>query len=111
VSGLYTTRNQVEEIRLKNGWRRRANDKDLLAEIKAMTFALTKQALLKEVVRYYNRGLLRTYLRIKYRYNARDDDVRDAIATLDILKTDSRRKGPNKGRKEGEFIILRPDWL
>jgi hypothetical protein len=42
ASGLYTTRNQVEEIRLKNGWRRRANDKDQLVKIKAVTFALTK---------------------------------------------------------------------
>jgi hypothetical protein len=32
-------------------------------------------------------------LRIKYRYNARKDDVRDAIITLNTRDTKSRRKG------------------
>ena len=82
-----------------------------MAEMRAVTFTLTKQALYEGVVRCYGRGLLRTYLRIKYRYNACEDDVRDAIVTLDTPGTESRRKGPNKGRKGGEFITLRPDWL
>jgi len=111
AQGIPTTRNQVEEIRLKNGWRRRANNEDQLAEMRAETFALTKQALHEGVVRCYGRGLLRTYLRIKYRHTAREDDVRDAIATLDIPGTESRRKGPDKGRKGGEFITPGPDWL
>jgi hypothetical protein len=79
--------------------------------MRAETFALTKQALHEGVVRCYGRGLLRTYLRIKYRHNAREDDVRDAIATLDTPGTESRRKGPDKGRKESEFITPGPDWL
>jgi hypothetical protein len=54
------TRNQVEEIRLKNGWWRRANNEDQLAEVRAETFALTKQALHEGVVRCYGRGLLST---------------------------------------------------
>jgi hypothetical protein len=103
AQGIPTTRKQVEEIRLKNGWRRRANNEDQLAEMRAETFALTKQALHEGVVRCYGRGLLRTYLHIKYRHNAREDDVRDAIATLDIPGTESRRKGPDKGRKGGEL--------
>jgi hypothetical protein len=111
AQGIPTTRNQVEEIRLRHGWRRRANNDDQLAEIRAVTFALTKQALQEEVVRCYGRGLLRTYLRIKYRHNAREDDVRDAITTLNTRGTESRRKGPDKGRKGGEFIIPGPDWL
>jgi hypothetical protein len=56
-------------------------------------------------------SFLRTYLRIKYRHNAREDDVRDAIATLDIPGTESRRKGPDKGRQREEFITPGPDWL
>jgi hypothetical protein len=79
--------------------------------MRAEIFALTKQALHEGVVRYYGRGLLRTYLRVKYQHHAREDDVRDAIITLDISETKSRRKGPNKGRKGGEFIIPGPDWL
>jgi hypothetical protein len=75
------------------------------------TFALTKQALHEKVVRCYNRGLLRIYLRVKYQYYAREDDVRNAITILDILETESRRKGPDKRRKRGEFIIFGPDWL
>jgi hypothetical protein len=62
-------------------------------------------------VRCYSKGLLRIYLRVKYQYYAREDDVRDAIITLDISGTESRRKGPDKRRKGGEFIILGPDWL
>jgi hypothetical protein len=62
-------------------------------------------------VRYYNKGLLRTYLRVKYQYHAREDDVRNAIITLDILGTESRRKSPDKRRKGGEFITPRPNWL
>jgi hypothetical protein len=50
--------------------------------MRAVTFALTKQAFHEGVVRCYSRGLLRTYLRIKYRHNAREDDVRDTFITL-----------------------------
>src|SRR5436305_5843405 len=111
ATGLSTTHNQIKEIRLSHGWRRRADNDDQLAEMRVETFALIKQALHDGVVRCYGRGLLRTYLRIKYRHNAREDDVRDAIATLDIPGTESRRKGPDKGRKGGEFITPGPDWL
>jgi hypothetical protein len=38
AQGISTTRNQVEEIRLKNGWRRRANNEEQLAEMRALTF-------------------------------------------------------------------------
>ena len=85
ATGLSTTRSQIKEIRLSHGWRRRA---DQAAEMRAETFALIKQSLHEGVVRCYGRGLLRTYLRIKYRHNAREDDVRDAIATLDIPGTE-----------------------
>ena len=36
--GIPITRNQVEEIRLTHGWRRRANNDDQLAEARALTF-------------------------------------------------------------------------
>jgi hypothetical protein len=63
------------------------------------------------VVRCYDRGLLRTYLRVTHRRQARDDDVRDALSTLDTAGTESRRKGPNKSREGGEYITPGPDWL
>jgi hypothetical protein len=109
ATGLATTQRQVKRIRLANGWRRRANNDDQLAEMRAQTFALTKEALQEGVVRCYGRGLLRTYLRIKYQHHAREDDVRDALTTLDTRETESRRKGPDKGRKGGEFITPGPD--
>jgi hypothetical protein len=109
ATGLATTQRQVKRIRLANGWRRRANNDDQLAEMRAQTFALTKEALQEGVVRCYGRGLLRTYLRIKYQHHAREDDVRDALTTLDTRGTESRRKGPDKGRKGGEFITPGPD--
>src|SRR2546421_10620839 len=74
--------------------------------MRAAIFTLTKQVLHEGVVRCYGRGLLWTYLRIKCRHNAREDDVRDALATLDIPGKESRRKGPDKDRKGGEFIAL-----
>ena len=111
ATGLTTIYRQIKRVRLANRWRRRANNDNQLAEKRAETFALTKQALHKGVVRCYGRGLLKTYLRIKYQHNAREDDVRDAIATLDNPGTESRRKGPDKGRKGGEFITPGPDWL
>jgi hypothetical protein len=78
--------------------------------MRAETFALIKQALHDGVVCCYGRGLRRTYLRIRYRYNAREDDVRDTIAALDIPATESHRKGPDKAREGGEFITPGPDW-
>jgi hypothetical protein len=42
AQGIPTTRNQVEKIRLRHGWRRRANNDDQLAKIRAVIFALTK---------------------------------------------------------------------
>jgi hypothetical protein len=49
------------------------------------------------------------YLCIKYRYNTREDNVRNTIIIFNIPGTESRREGPNKGRKGGEFVIPGPD--
>ena len=111
AQGLPTTRNQVEEIRLAHGWLRRRNDHTQLADARAETFALVKQALQQGTVRCYGRGLLRTYLRVVYHHQAREDDVRDALAALDVVGTESRRRGPDKRHKGGEFITPGPDWL
>ncbi len=74
-SGIFTTRNQVEEIRLAQGWRRRGFDENQLATKRAETFALVSQALQKGESRCYGRRLLKTYLQIKFHHNARDDDI------------------------------------
>jgi hypothetical protein len=79
AQGIPTTANQVQVVRLANGWRRRANDDDQLAQSRSETFAMVDQALKQGEVRCYGRGLLRTYLRVKFRHNAREDDVRDAL--------------------------------
>jgi hypothetical protein len=109
TAGLATTQRQIKRIRLANSWRRRANNNNQLAKIRAEIFTLTKQALHEKVVRYYNRGLLRTYLRVKYQHYDQENDIRKAIIIFNILKIKSRRKSLNKRRKKGEFIILRPD--
>ena len=54
---------------------------------------------------------MRTYLRVAHHHHAREDDVRDALAMLDAAGTTSRRKGPNRRHKGGEFITPGPDWL
>ena len=46
AQGISTTRNQVEEIRLKDGWRRRANNEEQLAEMRALTFTMNVPNLL-----------------------------------------------------------------
>jgi hypothetical protein len=60
-------------------------------------------------VRCYGRGLLRTYLSVKFHYNARDDDVRDAFIALDSADVQSRQKKLNKRQKDGEYITPGPD--
>ena len=91
AQGLPTTRNQVREIRLAHSWRRRNDNDSQSANLRQETFTLVEQALRQGVVRCYGRGLLRAYLRIKFRHNAREDDVRDALAMLDAAGTESFR--------------------
>ena len=111
ASGIPTTHRQVKRIRLTQGWRRRGNTDDQLADSRAKTFALVKSVLHQGVARCYGRGLLRTYLRVAHGHQARDDDVRDALSTLDTAGTESRRKGPNKSRQGGEYITPGPEAL
>jgi hypothetical protein len=111
AQGIPTTRNQVKEIRLANNWRRRGNDDAQLANARSETFALVAQALQQGEVRCCGRRLLRTYLSVKVRHNARDDDVRDALIALDPAGVQSRQRGPDKRQKDGEYITPGPDWL
>lgn len=53
--GIPTTQNQVKDIRLAHGWRRRANDNEQLAQNRAETFALVRQALQQGECRCYDR--------------------------------------------------------
>lgn len=109
--GIPTTQNQVKDIRLAHGWRRRAYDDEQLAQNRAETFALVTQTLQQGECRCYGRELSKTYLRIKFSHNARDDNVRDALSHLDEIGTSSRRPGPKKNHKRGEYITPGPDWL
>lgn len=109
--GIPTTQNQVKDIRWAHGWRRRAYDDEQSAQKRAETFALVEQVLQQGECRCYGRELLRTYLRVKFSHNARDDDVRDALSHLDEKGTKSRRPGPKKNHKRGEYITPGPDWL
>jgi hypothetical protein len=111
TQGIPTTQSQVKKVRLAHGWRRRANNDDQLATARAETFTLVEQALQQGEARCYGRGLFRTYLQVKYHHNAREDDVRDALATLDAVGVESRRKGTDKRQKGGEYITPGPDWL
>lgn len=66
TQGIFTTANQVKEIRSAQGWRRRANNEEQLAQKREETFTLIKQALQQGECRCYGRGLLKTYLRVKF---------------------------------------------
>jgi hypothetical protein len=110
-SGTPTTRNQVKRIRLAHDWRRRGDNDDQLAASRAETFSLVKQALQQGAVRCYGRGMFRTFLRVRYQHQAREDDVRDALAELDAVGTEARRKGPKKTPHGTEFVTNGPDFL
>jgi hypothetical protein len=101
--GITTTRNQVEEVRLAHGWRRRGGNDGQLAISRAETFSSVEEAL-QQGMRCYGRGLLRAFLRVKYRHQAREDDVRDALAQLDPAG-----RGPTKDTKAES--LLHPDLI
>jgi len=109
AQGLSTTRNQVEEIRLSQGWRRRHRG-NAVAEARAETFARVQAALQEGACRCYGRRFLQSYLRLNG-HIAREDDVRDALAHFDPQGTEARRRGPSRRQPGGEFIVPGPDFL
>jgi hypothetical protein len=110
--GLQTTPNQVKEIRLKNNWRRRAANAEQMNIHRTETFARV-EALLKEgSIRQSGREFVQITLRVEQHYQAREDDVRDALKAFDPKGTEARKPGPRKRRKRGgEYIVRGPDWL
>jgi len=110
AQGLHLSAIQVRSLRLANGWRRRTVDDTELADQRTETFARVRAALNEGTCRSYGRGLLQSYLRVQG-FIAREDDVRDAIAFHDAQGTQARRRGPDKHRKDGEFITPGPDFL
>jgi hypothetical protein len=110
IQGLHTSARQVREIRMTNGWLHRAGDATQLAQQRTETFARVHAALQEGTCRCYGRGFLQSYLRLNG-YIAREDDVRDAIAFYDAQGTQARRRGPDKRRRNGEFITPGPDFL
>lgn len=91
-----TTCNQVKQIRLAHDWRQRAHDEVQLAEDQTKTFDLVEQVLQQGECCFFGRELLRTYLRIKFVHNARDDTICDALHHLDQKSTESCQPGPKK---------------
>jgi hypothetical protein len=80
---LHTTERQVKRLRLANDWRHRHRGDNIAAQ-RQETFVQVRQALQEGTVRCYGRGLLQTYLRLQG-HNAREDDVRDALAHFDAV--------------------------
>jgi len=66
------------------------------------TFQQVHEALGEGAVRNYGRGHFDAFLRSQKQYPAREDDVRDAIKTLDPQGTQARRLGPRKQRPRGQ---------
>jgi hypothetical protein len=104
ANGIYTILNQVQEVRLQHGWRRRAVNDAQIAEQRSETFDLVRQELNKGTVRLYGRELVVTHLRTYRGYRAREDDVRDALRRLDGQGTTTRKPGPRRKQRGGEFI-------
>lgn len=68
--GISTSSRQVKKVRLEHDWQRRAYNDDQLAQNRVTTLELVKQALQHGECRCYGRGLMRTYLRVKFQHNA-----------------------------------------
>ena len=80
--GIHTSRNQVNEIRLKHGWHRRTINEADRAAAKRETFNRVKQAIDEGLVRPHNREAIRKALMKHYHYHAREGDVREALKVL-----------------------------
>jgi len=80
---LYTTANQVQEIRLLHHWHRRENDPELREAARAETEQFIHQLLLEGQIRSYGRRQLITHLARKYGYRPQGRHVRTALKTLD----------------------------
>jgi hypothetical protein len=102
---------QVKRVRLAYNWRRRAANNEQRLDQQAETFQRVESALNEGTARNYGRGHLTTYLRCQQAYPAREDDLRDALSTLDREGTRARQLGPKKRRKGSEFLTRGPDWL
>jgi hypothetical protein len=63
-------------------------------------------------IRQSGREFVQTTLRVEQHYQAREDDVRDALKAFDPKGTEARKPGLRKHRKRGgEYIVRGPDWL
>ena len=82
AQGIHTSRNQVNEIRIKHGWHRRSNNAADRAEAQRKTFNRVKQAIDEGIVRPHNREAIRKALVSHYHYHAREGDVREALKVL-----------------------------
>src|SRR2546423_14223028 len=107
---LYTTANQVQEIRLLHHWHRRENDPELREAARAETEQFIHQLLLEGQIRSYGRRQLITHLARKYGYRPQGRHVRTALKTLDSYANDSRRPGMKRRRQEN-YTVNGPDWL
>jgi hypothetical protein len=83
---------------LAKGWLRRAenNNDEQMAEQRRTTFNIVKQELAEDIIRLYKREFIQTYLRRHYGYQARENNVRDALRKLN-KKGNTARKPSLKG--------------
>lgn len=78
AQGIITTKQQVQDIRLKHAWRRRAYSHDQLVDQRRETFRKVEQLLAQNPPRT-SRTFVIPALREQYHYQAREKDVRDAL--------------------------------
>lgn len=106
--GLSISARQVQDIRLKHGIKRQYRDTPTEDSAMAQTLTFCWDAILHGPARDYGRGFMRTYLRLRYGFHAREDHVREALRIIlaqqgfdrrPILKSSRRHEaifeGPN----------------
>lgn len=107
--GLFTSPNQVKEIRIANNWRRHLTDEVAQAVRQTETTQEVHTLLHDGQARNWGRRWTMTHLRRKQGYRANDRDVSKTLKQLNPQAVAERRPGVHKKRRENASFHG-PDW-
>jgi hypothetical protein len=100
----------VQELRLKNGWRRLRRGQANVEARRVETANVVSTLLEEGTIRQYGRRQLQTHLSRKYGYLATGRDLRLVLRLLDSTTVDSRRRGMKRKRRMN-YETRGPNWL
>jgi hypothetical protein len=100
----------VQELRLKNGWRRLRRGQANIEAQRLETAHVISTLLDEGTTRQYGRRQLQTHLSRKLRHLATGRDIRLCLRMLDGAAVDSRRRGFKRKRRMN-YETRGPNWL